>query len=337
MSGKQYLKNQIPVIFVNLMGMLALALFLLVNGNSIQTVLFVFMVWLITLTAYLSIAYYMRKRYLNKLLDMTEQLEERYLIPEIMTIPDRADEQVFYQIMKMAEKSMLEKIGEIQNERKEYKEYIEQWIHEVKTPITAMKLLCENNRSPFTRDILAELEHINQYTEQALYYARSEHTEKDYTVREIDLCDVVHSAIADNKYLLRKSNMTITIENIENRVYTDDKWVRFILNQIISNAIKYRTEQPVLHFSATKTNDRIILSVSDNGVGIPKSDLPRVFEKGFTGHNGRTGKNSTGIGLYLCKRLCDKLGIGLTAYSENRGTTISLSFQMNDFVIGVQG
>lgn len=337
MSGKQYLKNQIPVIFVNLMGMLALALFLLVNGNSIQTVLFVFMVWLITLTAYLSIAYYMRKRYLNKLLDMTEQLEERYLIPEIMTIPDRADEQVFYQIMKMAEKSMLEKIGEIQNERKEYKEYIEQWIHEVKTPITAMKLLCENNRSPFTRDILAELEHINQYTEQALYYARSEHTEKDYTVREIDLCDVVHSAIADNKYLLRKSNMMITIENIENRVYTDDKWVRFILNQIISNAIKYRTEQPVLHFSATKTNDRIILSVSDNGVGIPKSDLPRVFEKGFTGHNGRTGKNSTGIGLYLCKRLCDKLGIGLTAYSENRGTTISLSFQMNDFVIGVQG
>lgn len=337
MSGKQYLKNQIPVIFVNLMGMLALALFLFANGNSIQTVLFIFIVWLIILIAYLSVAYYMQKRYLNKLLGMTEQLEERYLIPEIMTIPDRADEQVFYQIMKMAEKSMLEKIGEIQNERKEYKEYIEQWIHEVKTPITAMKLLCENNRSPFTRDILAELEHINQYTEQALYYARSEHTEKDYSVREIDLCDVVHSAIADNKYLLRKSNMTITIENIEYRVYTDDKWVRFILNQIISNAIKYRTEQPVLHFSAVKTNGRIILSISDNGVGIPQSDLPRVFEKGFTGQNGRTGKNSTGIGLYLCKRLCDKLGIGLTVCSENKGTTIALSFQMNDFIAGVQG
>ena len=337
MSGKLYLKNQIPAILVNLMGMLALALFLFANGNPFQTVLFIFAVWFIILTTYLSAVYHVQKRYLNQLLDMTEQLEERYLIPEIMTIPRKADEQVFYQIMKMAEKSMLEKIGAIQNERKEYKEYIEQWIHEVKTPITAMKLLCENNRSPFAREILAELENINQYTEQALFYARSEHTEKDYSVREIDLCDVVHRAIADNKYLLRQSNMTITIDDIETKVYTDDKWVRFILNQLIKNAIKYRTEQPVLHFSAIKTNDGIVLSVSDNGIGIPQSDLPRIFEKGFTGRNGRIGKNSTGIGLYLCKRLCDKLGIGLTVHSENKGTTIELCFQMNDFVIGVQG
>ena len=164
MSGKLYLKNQIPAILVNLMGMLALALFLFANGNQFQTVLFIFAVWFIILITYLSVVYYVRKKYLNQLLDMTEQLEERYLIPEIMTIPGKADEQVFYQIMKMAEKSMLEKIGTIQNERKEYKEYIEQWIHEVKTPITAIKLLCENNRSPFAREILAELEHINQYT-----------------------------------------------------------------------------------------------------------------------------------------------------------------------------
>ena len=337
MSGKLYLKNQIPAILVNLMGLLALALFLLASGNQFQTVMFIFMVWFIILTTYLSVVYYVRKRYLNQLLDMAEQLEERYLIPEIMTIPEKADEQVFYQIMKMAEKSMLEKIGAIQNERKEYKEYIEQWIHEVKTPITAMKLLCENNHSTFTRDILAELENINQYTEQALYYARSEHTEKDYSVREINLCDIVHSAIADNKYLLRQSNMTITIDNIENIVYTDDKWVRFILNQIIRNAVKYCTEKPVLHFFVIKRNDSIILSVSDNGIGISKSDLPRIFEKGFTGQNGRTRKNTTGIGLYLCKRLCDKLGIGLAAYSENKGTTIALSFQINDFVMGVQG
>lgn len=337
MSGKLYLKNQIPAILVNLMGMLALAMFLSANGNPFQTVLFIFAVWFIILTMYLSVVYRVQKRYLNQLLDMTEQLEERYLIPEIMTIPEKADEQVFYQIMKMAEKSMLEKIGAIQNERKEYKEYIEQWIHEVKTPITAMKLLCENNRSSFAREILAELENINQYTDQALYYARSEHTEKDYSVRETDLCDVVHSAIADNKYLLRQNNMTITIDDIETKVYTDDKWVRFILNQIIGNAIKYRTEQPVLHFSAIKTNDGIVLSVSDNGIGIPQSDLPRIFEKGFTGRNGRIGKNSTGIGLYLCKRLSDKLGIGLTVHSENKGTAIMLSFQLNDFVTGVQG
>ena len=250
---------------------------------------------------------------------------------------DAADDQVFYQIIKMTEKSMLERIGEVQRERKEYKEYIEQWIHEVKTPITAMKLICENNRCSFTRDLMAELENINRFTEQALYYARSEHTEKDYSVREIGLSNVVHGAIADNKYLLRQNNVTVTVEDMEYSIYSDDKWVRFILDQLISNAIKYRTDQPMLHFFAVKENDKIILSVEDNGIGIPRSDLSRIFEKGFTGQNGRTIHSSTGIGLYLCKRLCDKLGIGISASSDGKGTTISLSFHINDFVTGVQG
>ena len=223
MSSKQYWKNQLPVILINLLGMLALALFLIASGNGIQTVLFVLVVWLIILISCLLLFYYSRKKHLDKLLDMTEKLDERYLLPEIMQEPERADEQVFYQIMKMSEKSMLEHIGEIQRERQEYKEYIEQWIHEVKTPITAMKLICENNRCSFTRDLMAELENINRFTEQALYYARSEHTEKDYSVREIRLSDVVHGAIADNKYLLRQNNVAVTVENVEYSIYSDDK------------------------------------------------------------------------------------------------------------------
>ena len=337
MNGKQYLKNQLTVILINLLGMLALALFLIASGNGIQTVLFILVVWLIVLASCLLLFYFSRKKYLNKLLDMTEQLKERYLMPEIMQEPERADEQVFYQIMKMAEKSMLERIGEVQRERKEYKEYIEQWIHEVKTPITAIKLICENNRCSFTRELMAELENINRFTEQALYYARSEHTEKDYSVREINLSDVVHGAIADNKYLLRQNNVAVTVEDVEYSIYSDDKWLRFILDQLISNAVKYRADQPVLHFFAVKKTDSIILSVEDNGIGIPQSDLPRIFEKGFTGQNGRTIHSSTGIGLYLCRRLCDKLGIGISASSEGKGTAISLSFRINDFVAGVQG
>lgn len=338
MSGRQYLKNQLPVILVNLLGMLALALFLIASGNTMQTVLFILVVWQIVLASCLLLFYLSRKKYLDKLLDMTEQLEERYLLPEIMQKPEKAEEQVFYQIMKMAEKSMLERIGQVQRERKEYKEYIEQWIHEVKTPITAMKLICENNRCSFTRDLMAELENINRFTEQALYYARSEHTEKDYSVREIALNNVIHGAIADNKYLLRQNNVAVAVEDAEYSIYSDDKWLRFILDQLISNAVKYRAcQQPALHFFAVKENDRIILSVEDNGIGIPASDLSRIFEKGFTGENGRRIKSSTGIGLYLCKRLCDKLGIGIFANSEGKGTTISLSFRINDFVTGVQG
>ena len=337
MSGRQYLKDQLPVILINLLGMLGLALFLIASGSHIQTVVFILAVWLLVLVLCLLFFCFSRKKHLNKWLDMAEQLEERYLLPEIMPEPKRADERVFFQILKMAEKSMLERIGEVERERKEYKEYIEQWVHEVKTPITAMKLICENNRCSFTRELLAELENINRFTEQALYYARSEHTEKDYSIREISLNDAIHGAIADNKYLLRQNNVTVIVDDAEHSVYSDDKWVRFILDQIIGNAVKYRAGQPVLHFYSKNENDRTILSVEDNGIGIPESDLPRIFEKGFTGQNGRTIHSSTGIGLYLCKRLCDKLGIGISVYSDGKGTTVSLSFHINDFVYGVQG
>ena len=337
MNGAQYLKDQLPVLMINLLGMLALALFLMANGNGLQIILFILAVWLLVLVLCMLSFYYSRKKYLNRLLDMAEQLEERYLLPEVMEVPERADDQVFYQLMKMTEKSMLERIGGIQRERKEYKEYIEQWIHEVKTPITAMKLIYENNPGPFTRDLMTELENVNRFTEQALYFARSEHAEKDYSVREIRLSDVVHEAIAGNKYLLRQNHVAITVEDMDDVVYTDDKWVRFILDQLISNAVKYRTDQPVLHFCTRKENDRVLLSVEDNGIGIPSGDLPRIFEKGFTGENGRKIHSSTGIGLYLCRRLCDKLGIGISASSKGKGTTISLSFHINDFVSGVQG
>lgn len=337
MSGGQYLKDQLPVLMINLLGMLALSLFLMANGNGLQIILFILAVWLLVLVLCLLFFYFSRKKYLNRLLDMAEQLEERYLLPEVMEMPKKADDQIFYQLMKMTEKSMLERIGGIHRERKEYKEYIEQWIHEVKTPITAMKLICENNPVPFTRDLMAELENVNRFTEQALYYARSEHAQKDYSVREIRLRDVVHEAIADNKYLLRQNHMAITVEDMDDVVYTDDKWVRFILDQLISNAVKYRTDKPVLHFFTQEENDRVLLSVEDNGIGIPSGDLPRIFEKGFTGENGRKIHSSTGIGLYLCRRLCDKLGIGISASSKCKGTTISLSFHINDFVTGVQG
>lgn len=337
MSGKLYVKNHLPLILLNLLGALALSLFLLATGNAIQTILFILITWMLVLILCLTICYLSRKNRLDKLLEMAGQLKERYLIPEVMQKPDRAEEQVFYQLLKMSEKSMLERIGEVERERGEYRAYIEQWVHEVKTPITALKLLCENNRSPFSRDVLAELENINRYTEQALYYARSEHTEKDYSIREMNLADVVHGAIADNKYLLRQCDMAITVDDLELVVYADDKWVRFILNQIISNAVKYRPPQnPALRIFTERSGDQVLLSIADNGIGIPESDLPRIFEKGFTGQNGRTIHSSTGIGLYLCKRLCDKLGIGLAASSSDKGTTITLSFHINDFITGVQ-
>ena len=317
--------------------MVALTVFLLVCGNSISTVLLILSVWTLILLAGLFLTYWQRDRQMRQLLDMAGQLSERYLISEVMELPAQAEDQVYYRLLKMAGKSMLEQIGEIRRERQEYKEYIEQWIHEIKTPITAMKLLCENHRTDWTKELLMELEKTNRFTEQALYYARSEHTEKDYSVRKMALIQVVHQAIADNKYLLLQSGMHLEIKEIQDTVYSDEKWVRFILNQLIANAVKYRTGQPILRFSTHRQQDQVVLVVEDNGIGISATDLPRIFEKGFTGQNGRNVQQSTGIGLYLCKRLCEKLGIGITAESSENGASISLAFHINCLIYEVQG
>lgn len=337
MNRRRYWKNRIPFLLTNLVCMATLTVFLLVCGNSISAVLLILMVWAVILLAGLFLTYWKRKRQMQKLLDMAERLSERYLISEVMELPEQAEDQVYYRLLKMAGKSMMEQIGEVRRERLEYKEYIEQWIHEIKTPITAMKLLCENHRTDWTKELLLELEKTNRFTEQALYYARSEHTEKDYSVREMSLSQVVHQAIADNKYLLLQSGVRLEVEEMEDAVYSDEKWVRFILNQLIANAVKYRSGQPVLRFSTRRQQDQVVLVVEDNGIGIPPADLPRVFEKGFTGQNGRMVQQSTGIGLYLCKRLCNKLGIGITAESSKQGTAISLAFHINCLIHEVQG
>ena len=337
MNRRRYWKNRIPFLLTNLVCMAALTVFLLVCGNSISAVLLILVVWAVVLLTGLFLTYWKRKRQMQKLLDIAGQLSERYLISEVMELPEQAEDQVYYQLLKMAGKSMLEQIGEVRRERLEYKEYIEQWIHEIKTPITAMKLLCENHRTDWTKELLLELEKTNRFTEQALYYARSEHTEKDYSVREMSLSQVVHRAIADNKYLLLQSGVRLEVEEMADTVYSDEKWVRFILNQLIANVVKYRSGQPVLRFSTRRQQDQVILVVEDNGIGISPADLPRVFEKGFTGQNGRMVQQSTGIGLYLCKRLCDKLGIGIAAESSGQGTAISLAFHINCLIHEVQG
>ena len=282
MNSRRYWKNRLPFLLTNLVCMAALTVFLLVCGNSVSAVVLILIVWALILLMGLVLTYWKRKRQMKKLLDMAEQLSERYLISEVMELPEQAEDQVYYQLLKMAGKSMLEQIGEVERERLEYKEYIEQWIHEIKTPITAMKLLCENPRTDWTKELLLELEKTNRFTEQALYYARSEHTEKDYSVREMALSQVVHQAIADNKYLLLQSGMRLEVEEMQDTVYSDEKWVRFILNQLIANAVKYRTEQPVLRISTHKRQDQVVLVVEDNGIGIAFSNI--AFEAWLIDH-----------------------------------------------------
>ena len=196
-------------------------------------------------------------------------------------------------------------------------------------------MIIENNKNEVTKSIDEELRKIENYTEQALFYARSNTVEKDYYIKKVVLKEVVNDSIKKNKDILIHEKILVNVHDLEVEVYIDNKWIEFILNQIIQNSIKYKKEDRHLEIEiyAKKGKENVVLYIKDNGIGIKQGELTRVFEKGFTGTNGRLiGKKSTGIGLYLCKKLCIKLGITIKLNSvQNVGTEIQLIFPKSSY------
>ncbi len=237
-----------------------------------------------------------------------EQLEEKFLVVETIPTARFSDAKILKEVLQETNKSMLEHVNRYKQSQEEYKEYIELWIHEIKLPLATSHMIIENNPSSVTKSIEEELFEMEELVEQALFYARSNTVEKDYCIPTTNLKDLVHDVIKHNKQTCIESKIRIQTEEIEQKIYTDPKWTGFILNQIVRNSIKYRREENAeISFHARKNKENVILQIRDNGIGIPKAELSRVWDKGFTGSNGRIGKKSTGLGLYLCKKLCDKL------------------------------
>ena len=163
--------------------------------------------------------------------------------------------------------------------------------------------------------------------ERALYYARAESPEQDFLVRRTALDTIAAESIERHRSLLIQNGVCIRTENLEPVVYTDGKWLCFILGQLLQNAVRYRNEHPLITLSARRAGSQVQLTVSDNGIGIPAHELSRIFDRGFTGTNGRLRGSSTGMGLYLCKKLADHLEIQMTVRSsEGQGTAIIMTF-----------
>ncbi len=172
--------------------------------------------------------------------------------------------------------------------------------------------------------------------DMALFYARSDQVYQDYLIREATLQQTAEEVLQKNKYALMENHIRASV-HCPDTVYTDAKWIAFILEQLVLNAVKYRRDtEPVLRISTGRAGRNVLLTVEDNGCGIPEEELPRIFDKGFTGTNGRGGAKATGMGLYLCRKLCVKLGIQILAESvAGRGTRISLEFPVSDYLSGL--
>ena len=220
------------------------------------------------------------------------------------------------------------KYNEIKEIEKAKSQFFANLSHEIKTPIASSKLLIENNTNEVTRKIDTQMDRIENYVEQVLYYSRSNEVGKDYIIKKVELEPLVKKVIKRNQRDFISKRISLELKDLEQVVYSDSKWIEFILNQIIVNAIKYsKGNNDKIEIESQKQNNSVILSIKDYGVGINEKDVGRVFEKGFTGDNGRKFGKSTGIGLYLCKKLCEKLGLGLYIDSkENYGTKITIIF-----------
>lgn len=274
------------------------------------------------------VSYAERKNFYQDMEKNSRSLDQAYLLPELLERPEFLEGKVMYDAMLEMERSMAERIQKFEENNREYKEYIELWVHEIKLPIATGKLLVENNREFYDESMMEELEQIDAYTEQALFYARSNYVEKDYVLKRVSLKQICTETIQKNRRLLLKEKIQISLHDLDEIVFSDSKWLAFILQQILSNSVKYMGEgERKLEWYARVQQEKVKLYLRDTGTGISAKDLPRVFEKGFTGENGRTGKKSTGLGLYLCRKLCEKMGHKLEIVSsQGKGCQVIISF-----------
>ena len=280
MSFKSFLKDRITYIILILFASITSQILLLPSEIAIFVRIYVGLAPIILFLIYFFIEYYKKKNYYNNLKESMMELSEKYLIAEITGNPGFEEGKILKEIVQETGKSMLENVDKYKYLQEDYKEYIELWIHEIKLPIAAGKMIIENNKSEVTESINEELDKIENYIEQALFYARSNTVEKDYYIKKVNLKEIVNSSIIKNKRNLIQNKINIDAHDINTIVYTDHKWCMFILSQIIQNAVKYSKEdsKKIEIYSEIK-KENTILYIKDNGLELEKEKLLEYLKK----------------------------------------------------------
>jgi signal transduction histidine kinase len=335
MSILEYIKERKAIIIINIFLFILVAITLIVANRNIWLTVLIFSTWILPLIANILVEYFKQNKFYNDMISISEKLDKKYLLPEVIEEPDFLEGKIVYDVLKETNKNMNENVKYFKNKQIEYREYIETWVHEIKTPIASTKLILENNESEIASKVSYEIKKIEGFIEQVLYYSKSEDVSKDYIIKEFNLSEAVKIAIRNNSRDFINKRIKLELNEINVMIFSDVKWVSFIINQLIGNAIKYseKGKGKVKIYSKSNENSNSLI-IEDNGVGINERDIDRVFEKGFTGENGRLFGKSTGIGLYLCKSLCDKLGLGIKLDSKkNEGTKVEIVFPLGKFTM----
>mgnify|MGYP005935439643 CR=1 FL=1 len=277
----------------------------------IEPMVYATVFWLITgICACLNGFYRYRKK--------VEQLELIAAAPDInlsqMDSPVGQDERFQQEIMQQLNQMRIDVENASQKASEDMTDYYTMWAHQIKTPIAAMRLLLQEEDTPFSREMQSELFQTEQYVQMALQYLRMEKMTSDLVFARYDLDALIRQAVRKYAPLFIRRKIILSYEPVHCEVLTDEKWLVFVLEQILSNALKY-TKSGSIHIYLSPDAPKTLV-IEDTGIGIAPEDLPRIFEKGYTGCNGRADKRSTGIGLYLCRQIMEKLSHTIRIESE---------------------
>ncbi len=285
-------------------------------------------------------------RYSSKVKALSNALKRP--VEEQAQLPEAADdvEMLYHRLLENQSIARSESESSAAIRQSQMRDYYSMWVHQIKTPISAMKLLLEAEREELGQLICDdeqsqcllsdnmdsfedELFRIEEYVSMALQYQRVSSTENDFVLEKVSVDGVIRDTIKKYAKIMIRRHIGMNYSGTVQEVYTDGKWLAFILEQLLSNAIKY-TPQGVVTIETAEEKDRFFITIKDTGIGIKAEDLPRVFEKGYTGYNGHADKKATGIGLYLCRQMADKLGHTIRMESEiGKGTKVWIGFDLD--------
>lgn len=329
MKLSRYLKDKLYFIILFLT-FLSLIILLLVGFKvSLELIIVIISLLVIFAILVLIIEYLKKRNFYNEFINIVDKLDKKYLVIEMLNPPNFQEGEILYNKLYEINKSMLENIKNYEISMNDFKDYIEMWIHEVKIPLSSLVLMIHNNKNNISSKMVDQVNRLDNYVDQVLFYVRAENAEKDYLIKKTYLNKVINKIALKNKDYILENNIDFNVLNCEKKVLTDSKWLEFIIDQIINNSIKYKREiaSSFIKIYTEENNEEIRLIIYDNGIGIDAKDLPRVFDKTYTGTNGRLKSKSTGMGLYIAKNLCEKLGHKIAIESKvNEYTKVIITF-----------
>ena len=334
MSIKEFLKEKLSNFIYSAVLFLIINIYLF-SLNSIKNLSDLIYLDILIITIFIGFTILDYRKMKDRYSSIMELIEDEKDIDSYCIDDNFLEGKIINYIIDYKDKKLENETKECENQLKDMEEYISRWVHEIKLPLSAMKIILDRDSDDMISSIENELEKMNFLVNSVMYGSRATASAEDIFIKEEKLKDIVRTAVKSNSFFLIKNNISPKLGDLDFKVYTDKKWIIYVLGQLINNSIKYSKENGVIEFSAEDKGEFIELKIRDNGIGINEEDLERVFNKGFTGSNGRNSVyKSTGMGLYFSKKIIDKLNHSIEVESvKDKYTLFRIRFyKISDYL-----